>query len=537
MPLSVGRRSRTSRSTLDTLDRGAERRVRERERVRWVPPGQPVRIAGRDVPGGMLYVGADTDGKVWHSTIDPSLPVARSHPDRQGSSLPYWPSYDGMAPNARLAFLQWLIDGRGDPNVNVGYVFVFFYGLERRLFAEQAYHEADMLVAEVERLVALYGENASLSRYASTFIETARGVRAVRSDDTGLPGIERPPVGWEFPFETLVALGQRVASDPVLDGEWMFVWYVSNPETRLRTPAQRCFPLFRALFLMRFAEAYPKGLRITPPKRKIAFDYRAASGDFTVELKADVPDVSGLSAPVRKADAVAEVCTEELASYSRLVGRDPAAAASPKAIALLPAELVPHVDGQEKRRFVHWLTSATDPRPVPVADLLERLDLPTGKGARVPKGTMRTACEVLGCFGYALEPNPDRTGVTPGQSDPVIVFANADASDASFGHAYDTAVSGCIVAAIAAHADGDVAQEERDLVMRQASDNRYLSPTEGLHVRALAEWFLRVPPKPAALKKVLTGSSKWGRGGDRGDGSVGRDGRWQVGRSRSRKRS
>ncbi len=46
-------------------------------------------------------------------------------------SLFYWPSYEGLTPGQRLYYLKWLCDITKP--VDFGYVFIYYYGLERHL--------------------------------------------------------------------------------------------------------------------------------------------------------------------------------------------------------------------------------------------------------------------------------------------------------------------------------------------------------------------------------------------------------------------
>ena len=83
----------------------------------------------------------------------------------------YWPSYSTIAPACRAAYLQWLADGRHAPDAYIGYVFLYFYGLERRLLVDSqrsaaARAERETLVAEVGRLLRIYGTNGSFRGYA-----------------------------------------------------------------------------------------------------------------------------------------------------------------------------------------------------------------------------------------------------------------------------------------------------------------------------------------------------------------------------------
>jgi hypothetical protein len=48
----------------------------------------------------------------------------------------YWPLYSGIDPASRAAYLHWLTGGRKAPEAYIGYVFLFFYGIERRVLVD-----------------------------------------------------------------------------------------------------------------------------------------------------------------------------------------------------------------------------------------------------------------------------------------------------------------------------------------------------------------------------------------------------------------
>ncbi|TIR80259.1 MAG: hypothetical protein E5X19_31520, partial [Mesorhizobium sp.] len=116
--------------------------------------------------------------------VDPTCQVGSVRGDPEGKTLPYWPSYQSISPGARRTYLEWLAGGRNDPSIGIGYVFIFFYGLERRLFIDEARNEAPAMAAEVRRLLALHGENYSFKGYASKFLDVA--------DLMANPDISRP---------------------------------------------------------------------------------------------------------------------------------------------------------------------------------------------------------------------------------------------------------------------------------------------------------------------------------------------------------
>jgi hypothetical protein len=103
--------------------------------------------------------------------IDPSLSVARSGADKAGEGMPYWPGYSDISPQCRATYLDWLASGRNDASYNPGYMFLYFYGLERRCFVDQSDEEIAEIVDEVRRLQSLYSDNHSVKRYLGEFLD------------------------------------------------------------------------------------------------------------------------------------------------------------------------------------------------------------------------------------------------------------------------------------------------------------------------------------------------------------------------------
>lgn len=75
------------------------------------------------------------------SAIRLSLPVALPPHAQNAEKLPYYPSYSQMSPAQRGTYLTFL-QNPYNPNIDIGYVFVLYYGLERQLLCgnyEKAY--------------------------------------------------------------------------------------------------------------------------------------------------------------------------------------------------------------------------------------------------------------------------------------------------------------------------------------------------------------------------------------------------------------
>lgn len=428
--------------------------------------------------------------------IDPALPV------RSGTTqwrIGYFPSYAGLDPVYRHAYLRWLADGRAAPGVDMGLVFLYFYGLERRLIGDRSLDDAPAIIAEVERLRRVYGANASFMRYSDQFLTMAR----LMVD--GAPS-EPPDLrdrNWEMPLDLKVGLGHRVAAGEAIRGDWMLAWLHCDPNLVWRTPAMRAPDQFRTLFLRRFAERFPNGLTVKPPQRKLRPTYQACSGTFQASVSiefagAALPDVAALSAPLAKARPLAESCMDALDAYSRFLGRSPDRRDSLEAFALLPVELretLPPV----VEALRGWLDGQAADRPalVPCAEALRRVNgaAPDKPGKRDIQGLAAS----LAVLGYGMEPDPAFGGRLPRLEEPLALFRTVGA-EAPVSDAYRNALLRLTLAVMVAGADGSVAAEERALLAAHIADAPDLSEGEQRRLAAHVHWLEACPPDRNGLK-------------------------------------
>lgn len=93
------------------------------------------------------------------STIYIHLPISEQY---EVPKLPYWPHYIGLTPGQRYVYLKWLRNV--EQPIDMGYVFLYYYGLERQLLIgdfERAFDEIVKLRnAHVNKSFHKYSENA-----------------------------------------------------------------------------------------------------------------------------------------------------------------------------------------------------------------------------------------------------------------------------------------------------------------------------------------------------------------------------------------
>ena len=484
----------------------SETRSKRRVEPEWIPKDASVRVAGREI-GGMVYVErgprAGGDRQPDNAFIDSSKNVASRGHDYEGQGMGYWPNYSTIDARSRATYLDWLSSGRSDTRYSVGYVFLYFYGLERRVFVDKAEpQERADIIAEVRRLLEIYGDNHSIRRYLGAFVDTTSLLDSI---DTPQPIFEHD--GYEVPANILLALGRMAARNVPLTSDWFLSWYLCHPETRLRTPAKRAFAEFRAYFQHLFDQKYPDGLKIRTPKRRLKLQYRAASGNFVTDMSenlGDVPDVSSLSAPLRIAQRIADESIDSLDKYSRYLGRNLDGRGSIEAHALLPEALWPLFPCPEKEELQTWATEQIESGGlVPVEDVVERLE--GARSDRIGKRQLTGVADALARLGVGIAPDPRFALRKPQLGEPVILFQLPQdiRTIENPTDAYRSAILNLVVATLVAHADGQIDHAERVHMVGQIDANQSVSEAERARLHANLSWMIVVPPNISVLRTRL----------------------------------
>jgi len=513
------RRSQRQRGTIPPATLNIPHRSRERRAktvARWVEPGERVVLGGTSVDAGLFYFGSSLPTQrgfaIDNALIDPLLPLGRAPGNTSGEGVPYYPSYSNLSPESRRAFIEWLASPRSNPSTYIGYVFIYFYGLERRLFFDKAFDQSAIIVSEVERLLSIYGENNSFSFYASNLLNAAA---ALANDWTNVQIVGPERKLQEMPLRLRGALGTLVQEGTPITAEWALAWYLAAPAYGLRTSAKRCFPEFLTLFKQRFAAAYPNGLLVSPPRRRLSARYQAASGAFTVEIKGEfekLPDVVALTAPLAQIDQIAIACASALDPYSRLVGRDPAAAETITAQLTLPEELLRNPNPDSAIAALKAQIQALVPRTSAMIRYEDLRKLLGVAGSSNDKATKAEAVAVAGALerlGFAMEPDPRHGGPTPLIDADVMLFRlNGQHSPDTSSPQFIAARSNIEIAVLVATANGKIGDAEAKTIIARIRSLPGISDFERARLIAYLGFLVRNPPDQRIITRFKDRSLK-----------------------------
>lgn len=481
----------------------------------WIAPGRAVTVGGIEIRGGMIYVGENLASvssayNTEPALINSKLAIDRIRPDREGLGMVrhYWPSYSEISAACRAAYLEWLASDRSAPNTPIGYIFLYYYGIERRLLSDAETAAMDptetrALIEEIKRLLSCYGSNRSFQHYAQDLLRFLFVREKQVSPDQLEPPRERS--GYELPMALKFALAQFVTEGRPVPAKWAYSWLVCNPETSFRTPAKRCPDEFRMLFEERYGQKYGDGYIVKPPKRNLKIQYKPASASYSggvVTRTTDLPDISGLS--LARLQSLADECEEALEAYSRYVGRAPDEKESLVAVALLPEELVKNRNAGQISALRAHLDSAlkqSEWAVIPAAPFVALW--PAKNEGKFTKNEMISFIQLLHNLGYGLEPDPRFGGPGFHETERIVVFRQSQDAPQTSTPEYRAMALLFHLASIVAHADGPIGEDEYNYLVNRMESGTQLTEQEKRRLNAHLRWLLITETRTAGLKARL----------------------------------
>ena len=468
----------------------------------WIPAGETVEVGGVSISGGLVYVGTSLPTPTGGNDpclVDPSKSVA-SHGDYTERQMDYWPSYSEISPSARRAYLNWLAGGRQDPEADVGYVFIFFYGLERRAILDASKDDAakgdwPMIAAELRRLLDIYGaKSGSFQSYAGSLLDWVS--LAEHPEKAYLKPIPSFPKTYELPLYIRVALGQAAVDGVPVPAQLALAWAKLDPTSYLRTPATRCAEEFDKLFVSKYHETFGEGLVLPRNKTKIKLVHRPASAGFRgyTDLSlsfGNTPDVTVLTGPINKLRQVVEAATKELEPFSRYVGRNPDSRHALEGLLQLPATLWP--EGAQKA--LHALKARMGEGMIAMSfhELLSSLDAKT----TLTRDRTLALARALESLNIGIEPDVLGGAKLPKADEKVVLFSVPPGEVTSRSTpAYQAAVLTLDLASAVAAADGEFSVQEMGHLRAQVQSWAHLTPN---HVRRLLAHLRLLMTTPASL--------------------------------------
>ena len=421
--------------------------------------------------------------------------------------MPYWPGYSSISPQARASYLDWLADGRKSPRCGIGYIFLYFYGLEHRFFIDSPDNgEKQTIINEVERLLEIYGDNRSVRKYLETFLDAATAATRPRPDFQ--------PKYWkgELPISLRVGIGKIADQGQKIHADWLLYWYEAHPRFKVNKAAKRCWPEFQALFKIRFEALYPEGIPVPVPKRKMAVRYESASNEFTSSIEehtGPVSDITRIVQPLNRAQPIINTVSEELKRFSQYLLTNPDNRQTIKANILLPQELSELFPCKGIDELQEWAQTIIDNGGYcPLEMLMNNLQAKEGKRSFTQQITEITSALYKLRTGMAPDPRFDLH--RPSEDSEVVLFNLPERQTTPFSPSrdYQTLLLASVTGTLVAMSEPETAGPDLEKLADAIRHHIRLNDEELLRAQANMARLKKVPPDHALLRNMMKNQSR-----------------------------
>lgn len=476
--------------------------------MRWMGPGSRMSIGQYQISDPLTYCSTGRAVPSEASCIDYSLSVG-ARVDEPKGALGYWPEYSRMSPNQRANYLHWLASGRTSPLNDIGYAFVFFYGLERRVLVDGA--DVRPVVTEVVRLLSKYSFSGSFNSYASNFLAyvAAKG------------GVDRLAENW---FNTLAEPFLRIGGEPMSFAlAWLYVHQrplspklaclLASHDVRFPSSVvvQRLPKQFEQLFAKKYKEAFGDGLLLRCAKRPLRLFYQTASPSFRSSqhmTPVEVPNVMGIPSQFNRLIEIWTACIEELKPLSRKLAKG-IDVNTREAYNALPESLKAEVDHPDKPQ---WDTVVNGHIVKDGLALLQVSDIAAIGGqtpqARLTAKQSAELAEAANHVGYVLVPDFRITGLAYKWGDVVGLFRPQGKPTLPADDSYRPAARMLELGVAMAAADGKITGDEIEHITHFLETEFSLPPDDLSRLEVYREVLTVSPPSiksvAAQLKAVLS---------------------------------
>lgn len=486
----------------------------------FIPEGQAIEVGQYKILKGMIYyvenVSRGEDFFVPEpSTIVPRLPIGTGF-DLEGHSFSYWPSYVQIPPDAKNTYLKWLAEGADNPSIGIGYVFIYFYGLERRLVLDCqdeaiANREKGSLVREVQRLQSIYQDKSGSFRgYSSRLLQWASIDEAIRNLENGNP----ISIKDALQNDSLAALRISFAlkNNSSLDVENTLLWFRNfHPGVARKYLIRDYFEYALKGFESEFKKTYPNGL---PPNRKIIsleLEYHGASIRVNRTRTLDNwPEPqkafdSRVLLPLLKS---LNRILDELAPHVRWFNSENISADPIEAISKRPRFLWPDfvlVTAQSIQNLIEEsINNESGYGIVSLEKITKLLGLEKEKFTKKDQSMIFSLVKNLG---YFADPDPDFFDVqfTPGD---MLVITNKKLPTIKTGADFKLAVLTLNLCSAASWADGKVSPQETYFLETKILKSFKLSDEQNLRLSFYVQWLLAYDHHLSNFKRMVGKISK-----------------------------
>jgi uncharacterized tellurite resistance protein B-like protein len=475
--------------------------------MQWAGADQPIIVHGYTIQNPFTYWSDGPCLPPEASCIDITLPVG--NPDTADPyTLPYWSPYSRLSPDQRARYLSWLAHGRTDDLVDIGYAFIFFYGLERRAITENK--DIDEIQNEVHRLLLRYSSSKSFNQYLNQFI---RYIIDGRLQDTDEQTINKffPALDELDNYSLMTVLAWYGLNNKKVSWKLAYSIAIHSQRTKKSVIPRKAPDLFKKLFEKKFLSRHPEEIKLEllinqyhcfyqPASPTLISSNRSNSSSNLVHpTSLNVPDIN--SSQFNAIFSVWDDCIEELKSASNKLNKSDGQITR-EVYHVLPDILKKDIRHPDLQVWNNLISAKTFPEGSIVVQISDIAGL---VGINERETLTTTQCNTITTtaqdIGYILVPNQKISGTAYKWKDPVAVIPINDTIPISekFPHAALIFEMAHTVAA----SDESISEIEEDFLHKFVSEQFSLNTFEIECLRGLQRVLEIQPPSLSKIGKRL----------------------------------
>ena len=468
--------------------------------LRWIPPNESISIGNYCIPSGMIYVSDGETSAAEASCINLRKPIGQPA-SGIAARLSYYPQYMYLSADQRATYLEWLAADRRDEDPasrELGYIFLFFYGLERRLLVDKGQDQE--VVAEIVRLLHHYGtytRSRSLQSYCCQLVHFWGWQQGEQYYAQLLEWMKTLPVSLMADDELAIVLASHFQSNKSLTPELAYELTSRDLMSRRSVVVSRVNREFRDLFSKRYLENFPDGMSLARTKRLTRLQYRPASPTllygFRDAFSIQVPDVLGLTSQFKPLPAIWNTCVEDLTGYSRARSKTGGSSESMKAYMAMPEDLRTGVVHPLAKSWDEILAGARPGKDCSLIDVGHAAQLfDISQREKLTPRQSRDLAQAIESLGFVVEPDA-RYDAAYAWDQELAVYKPVGSKVMAPSSNYLGASVLMKLCVLVAGADGHVAPEELDVSRRFVEQKLTINPEDHRRLEALEQVLVADP--------------------------------------------
>ena len=478
----------------------------------WHGVGAVTDIAGFHIQDGCIYVGEILTGRREEfqdpCLINPSLPVSK--PTTTVPPLkPNQINYQTLTPEQRYQYLQWLSDGKNDPNIESGYILLYLYGLERRLIIDGprenfSTNEKLLLTQELQKLSNLYQNRPEIIKPVSQLMCLSWIADRNPNSNEPLPGfLDFGQAECKAFFPWLLA--RYVTQKRPVPAIVFLYWYDYHPDFGLKGAAKILPDYFTQVFVQQFERSFGPGIIVSPNKTTLQISHTLTNPaigriTFTFPYICDVfleKSILSHMLPI-----IYAINNEFDPIIEYIHQHDDYDITSPGFIARLPTEIyIHHPSAQNlKAQLIQLLNENNG------MIMLNVRSLYTAIGCQYPTQNLTRQQlddweKLLSRMGFIYAPNYRLHGI-PLNPDGYIVISGSNAQ-IELSRPFATMAVILRLGTMVAQSDNEICQAEIDVLQNIVRERRVLSKPEQESLILLLHWCLNTPQSLADVENRI----------------------------------